>query len=83
MITSRMLMNHSSGLSYSEFLETYISKPLHLTSTKTPRDSLVSEETNTINYGLGWDAVRLAPFSDYGITALFKGGDTYMVKQQL
>ncbi|OAB43508.1 serine hydrolase, partial [Paenibacillus glacialis] len=38
----------------------------------------VSEETNTINYGLGWDAVRLAPFSDYGITALFKGGDTYM-----
>ncbi|AJS61203.1 serine hydrolase domain-containing protein [Paenibacillus sp. IHBB 10380] len=143
-----ILIERVSGLSYSEFLETYISKPLHLTSTKTPRDSFdrdrltktyfpgmdqalpvenanligtggiystaeevvkfaevlignrtdilseksakamqsheyrkgvwVSEETNTINYGLGWDAVRLAPFNDYGITALFKGGDTYM-----
>lgn len=38
----------------------------------------VSEETNTFNYGLGWDAVSLAPFSDYGITALSKGGDTIM-----
>ncbi|OAB32189.1 serine hydrolase, partial [Paenibacillus glacialis] len=38
----------------------------------------VSEETNSINYGLGWDAVRLAPFSDYGITALSKGGDTQL-----
>ncbi|MGG4439545.1 serine hydrolase domain-containing protein [Brevibacillus fortis] len=143
-----ILIERVSGLSYSEFLETYISKPLHLTSTKTLRDSFdrdkltktyfpgidqalpienpnligtggiystaeevskfaevlignrtdilseksakamqsheyrkgvwVSEETNTINYGLGWDAVRLAPFSDYGITALFKGGDTLM-----
>jgi CubicO group peptidase (beta-lactamase class C family) len=143
-----ILIERVSGLSYSEFLETYISKPLHLTSTKTLRDSFdrdrltktyfpgidqalpvenanligtggiystaeelskfaevlignrtdilseasakamqsheyrkgvwVSEETNTINYGLGWDAVRLAPFSDYGITALYKGGDTLM-----
>lgn len=143
-----ILVERVSGLSYSEFLETHISKPLQLTSTQTPRDSFdrdrltktyfpgidqalptenanligtggiystaeevskfaevlignrtdilseksamamqsheyrkgmwVSEETNTINYGLGWDAVRLAPFSDYGITALFKGGDTYM-----
>jgi hypothetical protein len=38
----------------------------------------VSEETNTVNYGLGWDAVSLAPFSDYGITALSKGGDSVM-----
>ncbi|MMZ53959.1 D-alanyl-D-alanine-carboxypeptidase/endopeptidase AmpH precursor [compost metagenome] len=38
----------------------------------------VSEETNSFNYGLGWDAVRLAPFSDYGITALSKGGDTVL-----
>jgi CubicO group peptidase (beta-lactamase class C family) len=38
----------------------------------------VSDERNTINYGLGWDAVSLAPFSDYGITALTKGGDTNM-----
>ncbi|XOK64500.1 serine hydrolase domain-containing protein [Paenibacillus elgii] len=143
-----ILIERVSGLSYSEFLETYFSKPLHLTSTKTPRDSFdrdrliktyfpgidqalpvenanligsgglystaeevvkfaevlignrtdilseksakamqsheyrkgawVTEETNTINYGLSWDAVRLAPFSDYGITALFKGGDTFM-----
>ncbi|MEC0090236.1 serine hydrolase domain-containing protein [Paenibacillus macquariensis] len=36
----------------------------------------VSEETNTFNYGLGWDSVSLAPFDNYGITALFKGGDT-------
>ncbi|WP_018755471.1 serine hydrolase domain-containing protein [Paenibacillus terrigena] len=143
-----LLIERVSGLSYSEFLATYISKPLQLTSTKTQRDSFdrdrltktyfpgidqslpvenanllgtggiystaeelskfaevlignrtdilseksakamqsheyrkgvwVSEETNTVNYGLGWDAVRLAPFSDYGITALYKGGDTLM-----
>ncbi|MBY0085619.1 serine hydrolase [Brevibacillus brevis] len=143
-----ILIERVSGLRYSEFLETYISDPLQLTSTKTPLDSFdrdrliktyypgldqalpvenanligtgglystaeevtefaevlignrtdilseksakamqsheyrkgvwVPEETNSINYGLGWDAVRLAPFSDYGITALFKGGDTIM-----
>ncbi|MFI8715928.1 serine hydrolase domain-containing protein [Brevibacillus brevis] len=143
-----ILIERVSGLRYSEFLETYISDPLQLTSTKTPLDSFdrdrlaktyfsgldqalpventnllgtgglystaeevtefaevlignrtdilseksvkamqsheyrkgvwVPEETNSINYGLGWDAVRLAPFSDYGITALFKGGDTLM-----
>ncbi|MEK3948995.1 serine hydrolase domain-containing protein [Paenibacillus sp. FSL H7-0703] len=38
----------------------------------------VPEETNSFNYGLGWDAVQLAPFSDYGITALSKGGDTVL-----
>ncbi|PQP81361.1 serine hydrolase [Paenibacillus sp. PCH8] len=38
----------------------------------------VSDEQNTLNYGLGWDAVDLAPFSDYGITALAKGGDTML-----
>jgi hypothetical protein len=38
----------------------------------------VSDEQNTINYGLGWDSVDLAPFSDYGITALAKGGDTML-----
>lgn len=148
-----ILIERVSGLSYSEFLETFISKPLHLSSTKTPRDSFerdklaktyfpaidqalpvenvnligtggiystaeevvkfadvlignrtdilseksakamqsheyrkgvwVSEETNTINYGLGWDAVRLAPFSDYGITALSKGGDTQLYHANL
>ncbi|WP_405081500.1 serine hydrolase domain-containing protein [Paenibacillus chitinolyticus] len=38
----------------------------------------VPEESNIFNYGLGWDAVKLAPFDDYGITALSKGGDTQM-----
>ncbi|MBT2770970.1 beta-lactamase family protein [Halomonas sp. ISL-60] len=38
----------------------------------------VSEERNIFNYGLGWDAVKLAPFGDYGVTALAKGGDTML-----
>lgn len=43
----------------------------------------VPEERNTTNYGLGWDAVELAPFSDYGIKALSKGGDTIMYHADL
>lgn len=43
----------------------------------------VPEERNTTNYGLGWDAVNLAPFSDYGIKALSKGGDTIMYHADL
>ncbi|MEC0126999.1 serine hydrolase domain-containing protein [Paenibacillus pabuli] len=43
----------------------------------------VSEERNVFNYGLGWDAVDLAPFSDYGITALAKGGDTMLYHASL
>ncbi|MFC9708877.1 serine hydrolase domain-containing protein [Paenibacillus sp. NPDC056933] len=43
----------------------------------------VPEERNTFNYGLGWDAVALAPFSDYGITALTKGGDTMLYHASL
>lgn len=31
---------------------------------------------NTINYGLGWDSVKLYPYSNYGIQAFSKGGDT-------
>lgn len=143
-----LLVERVSGISYTDFIERYISTPLNLDSTKTPLDSFdrerlaktyfpgidqalpvenanvlgtggiystaeevskfaevlignrtdilseksakamqnheyrngiwVSEETNTVNYGLGWDAVRLAPFSDYGIAALSKGGDTVM-----
>ncbi|GIP23261.1 serine hydrolase [Paenibacillus sp. J22TS3] len=38
----------------------------------------VPEETNNINFGLGWDSVSLAPFDQYGIKALTKGGDTTM-----
>ncbi|SFE68923.1 CubicO group peptidase, beta-lactamase class C family [Paenibacillus algorifonticola] len=142
------LVERVSGLSYTEFIEQRIAKPLNLSSTKTPLDSFdrtrlaktyfptmnqampvenanvigtggvystaeelnqfaevlignrtdilsaqsakamqsheykkgiwVSDESNTFNYGLGWDAVSLAPFDDYGITALSKGGDTMM-----
>lgn len=141
-----ILIERVSGVSYSEFLEKYISTPLNLSSTKTPLDDFdrqklaktyfptmdhalpvenanifgagglystaeeltkfadvlignrtdilseqsvksmqnheykkglwVAEEANTFNYGLGWDAVRLTPFNEYGITALNKGGDT-------
>lgn len=31
---------------------------------------------NIFNYGLGWDSVKLYPFSEYGIKGLAKGGDT-------
>ncbi|MEK4514767.1 serine hydrolase domain-containing protein [Paenibacillus sp. FSL H8-0122] len=43
----------------------------------------VPEERNSFNYGLGWDAVDLAPFGDYGIKALSKGGDTIMYHADL
>lgn len=35
-------------------------------------------ERNTFGYGLGWDSVELYPFSEYGITALTKSGDTQL-----
>ncbi|PED06197.1 serine hydrolase domain-containing protein [Bacillus pseudomycoides] len=31
---------------------------------------------NSFNYGLGWDSVKLYPFSECGIKGLAKGGDT-------
>lgn len=35
------------------------------------------EDSDTsISYGLGWDSVNLYPFSEYGIEAVTKGGDT-------
>ncbi|WP_339261068.1 serine hydrolase domain-containing protein [Paenibacillus sp. FSL R5-0713] len=143
-----LMVERVSGLSYSEYIDQYISEPLKLESTKTPMDDFdrnqlsetywptlamkmptenaniigtggvystaeelsqfgevlmgnrpdilsesavkvmqsheyrkglwVSDEQNTINYGLGWDSVDLAPFSDYGITAFAKGGDTML-----
>ena len=33
---------------------------------------------NIVNYGLGWDSVKLYPFSEYGIKGLAKGGDTLL-----
>lgn len=35
-------------------------------------------ENNTVAYGLGWDSVDLYPFSEAGIKALTKGGDTML-----
>ncbi|MEI3611501.1 serine hydrolase domain-containing protein [Pseudogracilibacillus sp. SO30301A] len=148
-----ILVERVSGLSYTDFLETYIRNPLNLNSTKTPLDNFdrqrlaktyfptidkalpvenanvigagglystaeelskfsevltgkhteilseksaksmqspeykkgvwVSDETNSTNYGLGWDAVNLAPFNEYGITALSKGGDTILYHADL
>ncbi|WP_342572972.1 serine hydrolase domain-containing protein [Paenibacillus sp. FSL R5-0749] len=36
-----------------------------------PKDS-----DSSMSYGLGWDSVDLFPFSEYGIKAVTKGGDT-------
>ncbi|WP_246070650.1 serine hydrolase domain-containing protein [Paenibacillus kobensis] len=36
-----------------------------------------------VGYGLGWDSVNLYPFSEYGIKALSKGGDTILYKASL
>ena len=36
------------------------------------------DEANNLNYGLGWDSVKLYPFSEYGIKGLVKGGDTFL-----
>ncbi|REK74798.1 serine hydrolase domain-containing protein [Paenibacillus paeoniae] len=38
---------------------------------------------NSMDFGLGWDSVRLFPFNDYGIKALVKGGDTQMYHASL
>lgn len=38
---------------------------------------------NSFGYGLGWDCVELYPFSQYGIRALKKGGDTLLMHNAL
>ncbi|MNB80242.1 D-alanyl-D-alanine-carboxypeptidase/endopeptidase AmpH precursor [compost metagenome] len=38
---------------------------------------------NSIDYGLGWDSVNLYPFSEYGMKALTKGGDTTLYHSSL
>lgn len=38
---------------------------------------------NSIEYGLGWDSVDLYPFSEYGMKALTKGGDTTLYHASL
>jgi CubicO group peptidase (beta-lactamase class C family) len=34
------------------------------------------DEDSSLSYGLGWDSVNTYPFTEYGIQALIKGGDT-------
>ena len=41
------------------------------------------EGDSVVNFGLGWDSVKAFPFSDYNITAWFKGGDTLMYHASL
>lgn len=38
---------------------------------------------NSLEYGLGWDSVHLYPFSEYGMKALTKGGDTPLYHSSL
>lgn len=42
-----------------------------------------ADADNSIDYGLGWDSVRLFPFNDYGFKALVKGGDTILYHASL
>jgi len=42
-----------------------------------------TDADSSIDYGLGWDSVRLYPFNDYGIKALVKGGDTTLYHSSL
>ncbi len=41
------------------------------------------KEDSFPSYGLGWDSVITAPFSDYNIKALVKGGDTTLYHSSL
>lgn len=41
------------------------------------------DEDSIISYGLGWDSVNTYPFTQYGIKALVKGGDTQVYHSSL
>lgn len=41
------------------------------------------EGDTTTAYGLGWDCVNTYPFNQYGIKALYKGGDTLLYHSSL
>lgn len=43
----------------------------------------VDDEENSAGYGLGWDSVNLAPFNQYNIKALVKGGDSHLYHSSL
>ncbi|WP_150266095.1 serine hydrolase domain-containing protein [Paenibacillus tepidiphilus] len=42
-----------------------------------------NDADNSVGYGLGWDSVHLYPFSEYGMKALTKGGDTTLYHASL
>lgn len=145
---AEILVERVSGLSFTDYIHTYFTKPLNMTHTKTPQDnvkssqmaplyypvysgqlpnetvnvigsggiystaedlakfsqiftgqaaSIISKESaeamqqeeyrrgmwpeeadTSVSYGLGWDTVNMFPFSEYGIQALSKGGDTIL-----
>ncbi|WP_028546882.1 serine hydrolase domain-containing protein [Paenibacillus taiwanensis] len=41
------------------------------------------DKDSIVNYGLGWDSVKLYPFNNYGIKAVNKGGDTILYHASL
>ncbi|MDD6038214.1 MAG: serine hydrolase [bacterium] len=43
----------------------------------------LSGETGLLDYGLGWDSVSVYPFSEYGISAMEKGGDSLLCHGEL
>ncbi|QYR22578.1 beta-lactamase family protein [Paenibacillus sp. sptzw28] len=48
------------------------------------KNGLWPDDADTsFSFGLGWDSVNLFPFSDYGIKALTKGGDTILYHASL
>lgn len=150
---AEILVERVSGLSFTEYIHTVITKPLNMKHTKTPQDkvepsqaaplyypphpgklpnetvnvigsggiystaedlakfsqmftgqvdSVISkrsaeamqqeeykrgmwpkEADTAIGFGLGWDTVNMFPFSEYGIQALSKGGDTILYHSSL
>nr|WP_260866368.1 serine hydrolase domain-containing protein [Paenibacillus xylanexedens] len=53
------------------------SKSVQAMEQKEYKKGMWPEDTDaSISYGLGWDSVDLYPFSEYGIKAVTKGGDT-------
>ncbi|QOS78860.1 beta-lactamase family protein [Paenibacillus sp. JNUCC31] len=47
-----------------------------MTQEEYKRGMWTEDSDSSISYGLGWDSVSLFPFSEYGIQAVSKGGNT-------
>lgn len=43
----------------------------------------IQEDENFFAFGLGWDSVHTYPFAEYNISAVFKGGDTFLYHSAL